>query len=1243
VAYLRQVSPDEQTKDQEDLQADQCETETDFDALLLEWADEKEEPGIFQPMALTEERHAIDPLVNASQALVAILQGFEVTHLADGAASDFWELYSQREGASSGHQNKPSPAIGTGAAAPSKKRLDTPSVGATGETTVLSILCSSRELLGLVPCVAGTSPVVCVALLSLISKLLVLRGGPRVLLELEKLRLNTLTARIDEEDALAAPPCALTPGQTLWPIDTETCSRSAHASLLRPLMAVLHSFMTSFDEVEAAVRVIAILTGDAETEDGKQDESSASEADWFVSCAVASGALGVLVAYLDSVRIPTAPQRASSLSDKLEQFTAHVEKLVMRFCNWGRQKQGSTARHDEQEQASQLTTSSEMDSHVIANKSDVCSFETLWAQQMLNSRFDIPRFGYSDYSALLLATEIGQTETAIALLNAGASADTTSSIGATLLMLATLNRDEVLINELIRHGADLNAVTTDGRDQTVWLCTMVSSSEAHKLISDTYTAAAASTCDSTADALPLLIALDTIRGSPVALHDFMRYGMDVNISDANGNFLLHAVLSKAHVRQKLRGIDLCFRYDSRLIGADSLSTLITALVEEYGADVHKANRLGQTPLHLALLYGHSDAARLLLQHGANPNVLDAHGYLPLHYACCGFCGAPDGSDSTAVDLIQLLLDASPSYPIVEGKHVDDRKFKTLSEKLGLEIEDQLREGLLSITQPQGIVTELASRDKVVHLASIADGFLPWHMTCGAFTHSPATLPLDDAMAARFVSNVGTRCAILMHFMDKCGVDIGKPAHKGLTALHLAIKSSISGCNDRVIEILLTDAQVAGKSNSLDINAVHDAATVDSLPPLAIGSEVTVVGVDPPDIHGFVSSRSTTSPDEYHILLSNGVHVEAVDRQRLRLADSSTSCNKVSKRYYLFIESCFTALHYALQTSDELSRRLLAVPDLSQKVEGIDIPFLALACAAHRSADVIKPLIGPSANMRVKLPLITLSVNFRTGSSSSAGSRKKHAAALHYAVMYEDIAVTRELVSSSHVNVNVRRSGDGFTPLHLACEIGNTEIIKLLLEHGADVGQESSSSHHDSVTPLLLLVKSGAFANDSVRTLVLKKCQDLHLLFGDFTGPVEPTEAEFVPDCGGMSEAEKCASEETTCFLIGLEHQNLQLHDRIQQLHAQHRVASDLLARKLEIDLTKLDGVLNIFFELLQSDKLKSLSAQQSSESQPTGLDATRIFARLPHPHECFRHYKVRSAWSEAPEHESNQANTVMEE
>ena len=42
--------------------------------------------------------------------------------------------------------------------------------------------------------------------------------------------------------------------------------------------------------------------------------------------------------------------------------------------------------------------------------------------------------------------------------------------------------------------------------------------------------------------------------------------------------------------------------------------------------------VGESPLHLAATYGHREFVELLLEHGADKNVLDRAGQKPLHWA-----------------------------------------------------------------------------------------------------------------------------------------------------------------------------------------------------------------------------------------------------------------------------------------------------------------------------------------------------------------------------------------------------------------------------------------------------------------------------------------------------------------------------------------------------------------------------------------------------------------------------------
>ena len=46
-------------------------------------------------------------------------------------------------------------------------------------------------------------------------------------------------------------------------------------------------------------------------------------------------------------------------------------------------------------------------------------------------------------------------------------------------------------------------------------------------------------------------------------------------------------------------------------------------------DLNARDAQGRTALILAIQYGHVDAVKMLLDHGANPNTADSHGLTPL--------------------------------------------------------------------------------------------------------------------------------------------------------------------------------------------------------------------------------------------------------------------------------------------------------------------------------------------------------------------------------------------------------------------------------------------------------------------------------------------------------------------------------------------------------------------------------------------------------------------------------------
>ncbi|GLE11237.1 hypothetical protein PINS_up023576 [Pythium insidiosum] len=1276
----------------------------------IEWPEESAEPETFAPHVLTDERQEIDPFLHAAMALETLATAFArfntISSESGGATTDFAELVAQRR----------DPSAKAAAAAPNmKKKTETGLKSVPGEAVAVLILEKATEILKLLYVFTTRNADAAISLLRTVTALARLPGGVKTMLLQSKSELLALKTGDDVDDGASSSPSPPSPtaspsspssSSSPWPFTRDECVASEFASLLAPVSSVLEIPQTCFFQVEAAVDALAALTADVEPDAPSPTLSGVvttvelvvKDSDRLVNTALHSGLLVSLIACLDDIRLPQCPND----SEHRSQFKSAIQRLVTRFISLGstKQQQLEARRQELLEMSEQLAATQaaapttgtskqlqkapELQIDAASLQAQRIDVQQRWASELLELRVDVHRFGYLRYPALLLAVEVGQLEIAVALLSAGVSADVASPTRTTPLMLALLLKHDDLWRQLVVAGADLDAITRDGQDLTVWSCALVTPARelVDRSISRLY--------NTRQSPLPLeqVLDLDVVRGSPQYLLELLGTSrLDVNVSNSDGDFLLHALVSSVVVRRTIRGVDVCFRYVSRQLDASLLLSLVTTVVEQHRANLDACNHHGQTALHVALLNGHGAVALYLLQRGANPNIRDAIGCLPLHYACLGFFE----SAALAEDVVSQLLAAATRFELRSGQHMDDRKDKTRAEKTALAVEQILDEGLATATASAVIQRRLATKQDVLQTATLEEQWLPWHLACGAGGHLHApSFCLSDDMNRRLLRNGELRASLLRLLQQQHGVELHQAAARRLSPLHLAIKTDIGGSNAAVIEVLLA-------APGVDVNAVHDAMLIDALYPIPEGAEVEVRTPTLSIPQAFVSTRSFDH--QYHVLLPDGTHLDKLQRHQLKskasalsyLPNNATSSSNtrlsqvLTARYMLVMESAFSPLHYALQSSDTLSLQLLELPAISLQPEGCDLPLLALACAARRSADIVSRLVNQQANVRVYLPLHdgssqdVIEITARQaaaavtavasaaptghrasftgggGLGNASGARCKQAAPLHYAVMYDDVATVQALVRRRDcTNVNVRRSGDGFTPLHLACQVGNVEIITLLLDHGANLVQMSTvSSVSNGVTPLHLLIEHDTMDNEKVKLLVDRGYITGEILLeglgmpsapapmavsrkDDEARPSSPTAAAAIaterprsrtPTPVKMTEESLDADMEFSCVLLDEEEHNMTLFEHVERLTTTRR-GSEAYRVRLQVELRKSDELLALFFSVIagKTAAMESSDGADGERSRCATPAPLKQFRQLTHWHECYAEQQVRSQW-----------------
>jgi ankyrin repeat protein len=275
---------------------------------------------------------------------------------------------------------------------------------------------------------------------------------------------------------------------------------------------------------------------------------------------------------------------------------------------------------------------------------DVVEFLAIEYPQDVNSRtFD------KESTPLLLASHRGDLKLAGVLVKHGADVAALTRDEETPLHLASQHNHAELARLLLEHRADVAAQTKDG-ETPLHLASQQNHVELARLLLEHHADVAAQTKDGVT---PLHLASQQNHVELSRL--LLEHRAVVAAQTKDGETPLHWASHRGHVRLA----QLLFEHGANVAaqtkdGETSLHLasdsdhveLARVLIEEHGADVAAQTMDGETPLHWASHRGHVEVARLLIEHGADVAAQTKDRETPLHWA----------SDWGDVILARLLLE-----------------------------------------------------------------------------------------------------------------------------------------------------------------------------------------------------------------------------------------------------------------------------------------------------------------------------------------------------------------------------------------------------------------------------------------------------------------------------------------------------------------------------------------------------------------------------------------------------------
>lgn len=441
------------------------------------------------------------------------------------------------------------------------------------------------------------------------------------------------------------------------------------------------------------------------------------------------------------------------------------------------------------------------------------------------------------------------------------------------------------------------------------------------------------------------------------------------------------------------------------------------------APINAKNSLGKSPLQIACKKNYPEIVELLLSRGANPNVEYAEG-ITLLLAMCS---------SGNLKIVELLLKYHADPTLIPSK---PKQPITPLYVACLSGNYEMAKILLQYKVPPIIM-------KLSIYAACTKGHLEiLRLLFEKDGYKNINLPVKDDLTILMIACLNGQPEVVKFLLDK-GANVYAENLSGFAPIHFACKAK----RLEVVELLLAhDIKQIDIPTSRDQTTPLMAACKKNSP--AIVKLLLEKGASKKlyDVYGYSAIHiacMSGSLDAVSELLENDDegYIDFLDEQGNTPLNLAVAYNNKETVKFLIDKKAninlkdpydYNAFHIACEEGHlEIVKELLSVfkDPLNQKTPEGDTPLL-IACANDRE-ELVEFLIDCGGNIDA-----TDYNGFNT---------------FHFACQNGWISIVEKILNNKKKYLNIDlKTLQGDTPLILACQQGEKEIVELLLEHGADI-------------------------------------------------------------------------------------------------------------------------------------------------------------------------------------------------